>query len=678
MRMTRRLAVFAILSAAPVGVSFANAAANTTTTVVARPTATWNGWGPNAHVGAYEKGVNQGYNWGLDSGTTYPYVSPANATDGNASTFAYSAQQHTHKYSGCVYTFSAVTPSGKTRFLNIDSEVPPSGTDGYIVTKRSAGIWYSMDGGTTWTQVYNVPGRSRQTDSIALGTSRNLSQLVVMAFSDAHDDMYHKVYDISVTEVTSATTTTLTSSPNPSTYGVPVTFTATVLPSAATGVVTFYDGTTSIGSASLSSGTVTLTSSNLTTNSHSIAASYGGDSNYSGSTASAITQIVNKGNVTIALASSATTPSYGTPVAFTATLTPSAATGTVTFSSGSTTLGTSTISSGAATLTTSSLPAGTNSITASYSGDVNFNPVVSAALPQPVSPPNASVTISASASTAVYGTAILFTAKVTPAPVSGTVLFGDGDLSQGGTPLGDEVPIGSNGTAELTTASLSAGAHSISAWYGYKKSTNSAAVTVTKADPTIALTSSPNPSATTQPVRFTATVLLPNAPPTVPGPTGSVNFTDTTAGNNGRPIGSASLDAGGQAAITTSALSDGQHSITATYTGDANFNSRTSDPPVTQVVNPAPHIIGLSLSQGPPQMGVVITGKNFGDGTNNSAVTFNGVHAAVIPGKWSSDGTSITVQVPAGATSGAVVVTVDGHDSNGQPFTVKSIECSAP
>lgn len=168
--------------------------------VIARPTATLNGWGPNAHVGAYEEGVNQGYNWGLDGGTTAPYVNPFNAVDTSSTTYAYSAKQHTHTYSGCVYTFPAVAPSGVARTLNIDSQVPPSGTDGYIVTVRSAGVWYSLNGGTTWTQVYNAQNRARRTDSITLSATQDLSKVQVMLFSDAHDDMYHKVFDINITE----------------------------------------------------------------------------------------------------------------------------------------------------------------------------------------------------------------------------------------------------------------------------------------------------------------------------------------------------------------------------------------------------------------------------------------------------------------------------------------------
>ena len=84
----------------------------------------------------------------------------------------------------------------------------------------------------------------------------------------------------------------LTSSLNPSTYGTPVTFTATVTPSTATGTVTFYSDGASIGTGSLSGGTATLSISTLASGSHSITASYGGDSNDAASTSSPLTQTV--------------------------------------------------------------------------------------------------------------------------------------------------------------------------------------------------------------------------------------------------------------------------------------------------------------------------------------------------------------------------------------------------
>ncbi len=78
---------------------------------------------------------------------------------------------------------------------------------------------------------------------------------------------------------------------------------------------------------------------------------------------------------------------------FTATVTPSAATGTVTFKDGSTTLGTGTLSSGKTTFSTSALAVGSHSITAAYGGDSNYNSSTSSALIQTVNKANTTVTL---------------------------------------------------------------------------------------------------------------------------------------------------------------------------------------------------------------------------------------------------------------------------------------------
>ena len=87
-----------------------------------------------------------------------------------------------------------------------------------------------------------------------------------------------------------ATTTALASSANPALPGASVTFTATVLPTAASGTVTFWDGATALGSSPLASGTATYSTSLLSAGSHSITAEYNGDVNHSPSTSSPVTQ----------------------------------------------------------------------------------------------------------------------------------------------------------------------------------------------------------------------------------------------------------------------------------------------------------------------------------------------------------------------------------------------------
>jgi hypothetical protein len=90
------------------------------------------------------------------------------------------------------------------------------------------------------------------------------------------------------------TTTSLTSLPNPSAVGQSVTFTATVTGSSTpTGKVTFKDGGKSLGSVTLSSGQAVLSTASLKRGSHSITATYGGDSNFATSTSPVYTQVVN-------------------------------------------------------------------------------------------------------------------------------------------------------------------------------------------------------------------------------------------------------------------------------------------------------------------------------------------------------------------------------------------------
>ena len=77
----------------------------------------------------------------------------------------------------------------------------------------------------------------------------------------------------------------------------------------------------------------------------------------------------NKSATTTTLVAAPTTANPGGSVTLTATVSPSTATGTVTFFAGTTSLGTGTLTSGVATLNTTTLTPGANSLTATYGGD---------------------------------------------------------------------------------------------------------------------------------------------------------------------------------------------------------------------------------------------------------------------------------------------------------------------
>jgi hypothetical protein len=81
-----------------------------------------------------------------------------------------------------------------------------------------------------------------------------------------------------------------------------------------------------------------------------------------------------------------------------------------------------------------------------------------------------------------------------------------------------------------------------------------------------------------------------------------------------------------------------------------------------------PSITSLTPNSGPVGTSVTIAGTNFGATQGTSTVTFSGT--AATPTSWSAS--SIVVPVPAGATTGNVIVTVGGVASNGVVFTVTS------
>lgn len=173
----------------------------------------------------------------------------------------------------------------------------------------------------------------------------------------------------------SATSTTLTSSLNPSVYGQAVTLTATVTNSGSvppTGTVAFTWSGYTIGSATLNSGGVaTLTKSNLNADTFPLTAVYKGDANNLGSTSSTVNQVVEQTTSSATLTSSLNPSSSGEAVTFTAKIaSPTViAKGPVTFTAGKTVLGTVELSNGKATLTTTSVAEGSTTVTVTYAGD---------------------------------------------------------------------------------------------------------------------------------------------------------------------------------------------------------------------------------------------------------------------------------------------------------------------
>ncbi len=221
------------------------------------------------------------------------------------------------------------------------------------------------------------------------------------------------------------TTTTLASSLNPSTFGQPVTFTATVAavsPGAGTptGNVDFKEGATTLGAVPLSNiggvQTATFTTSALVVGTHNVTATYAGATNFVTSTSTQVAQVINQ--IATTLAVDPATGAYGG----TATLRATLKTGTtplsgkaVAFSLNGTPAGTATTNaSGVAILPNVSLagvnagtysPGASSGVRAEFTADATLAGSFGTALLK-VDPK--ALTITASDRTKAYGEAVTF------------------------------------------------------------------------------------------------------------------------------------------------------------------------------------------------------------------------------------------------------------------------------
>jgi hypothetical protein len=275
-----------------------------------------------------------------------------------------------------------------------------------------------------------------------------------------------------------ATSVAVSSSANPSGVNQPATFTASVTPSGAgqpAGTVTFLDGATVLGAATMQNGTASLTTI-LATGSHAITATYSGDATFAASSSAALTQTVNASNTstTTTVTSSRNPSKTGQSVTLTGRVTSPAGTpaGTIEFLDGNVVIGTGTLSgSGQATLTTTTLAVGSHAITVRYLGSATMPPSLSATLVQVVNTSSTTAkstttTLTASPSTGSYGTQTTFSVSVAPpalqsAPTGNVVFTIDGVSS---TVVALTASNG-KGVATLSTSTLPRGKHLVTVTY---------------------------------------------------------------------------------------------------------------------------------------------------------------------------------------------------------------------
>ncbi len=471
-------------------------------------------------------------------------------------------------------------------------------------------------------------------------------------------------------QVLPATTAmSLSNASTASVVGQAVKLNAAVSGASPTGVVTFSEGSTTLGSASLASGVAALSYTFASSGTHTIQARYPGDSRNTAASSPLL-------NVAVAPASSATVLSAaanpvvaGTTLNLTARISGTGATtGTVTFLDGTTVLGSVALVGSSASFGTSFAISGSHSLSASYSGNSAATASKSAALAEVVSPGSTATTLASSVNPIGVGRAVLLTARVSGGASSGTVLFRDGTATLGSGTL-------SNGVATFSATFSSVGSHALSASFGGSASlaasqSGNLAESVTTNVSASTLAVSPSPATVGQAVRLSAAVSGFN-------PSGSVTFKDGST-----VLGAAPLS-GGAAALSTTFSVVGSHSITMSYAGDS-ANAASASAAQTLAVNAASSQTVLSASSSAPALSqsIVLSAKvsgfnptgtvTFRTGTSTLGSSALSAGTATLPVAFATAGTYNVTATYAGNSSNLT------SSSSVLPITVGSTSAGKP
>jgi parallel beta-helix repeat protein len=236
-----------------------------------------------------------------------------------------------------------------------------------------------------------------------------------------------------------------------------------------TGTVSFMAAGKVLGTAAVGGNGQAATSiSTLGAGTYSITAMYNASLLYASSTSSAVLEVVNGAPTGTVLASAPNPSTFGQSVSLTATVaapqTSSIPTGSVSFQEGSLILGSMPLSAnGAATFATNALAVGSHTIVAVYSGSGNNNTSTSNPVVQVVGLAPDVLALTGTPNPANTGETVILSATVLPTTgnlviPSGTVSFADQSGLLGAAPL-------NGGRAVLTTSTLAAGSHTITATY---------------------------------------------------------------------------------------------------------------------------------------------------------------------------------------------------------------------
>ncbi len=257
-----------------------------------------------------------------------------------------------------------------------------------------------------------------------------------------------------------------------------------------TGTVTFTDGSTTLGTGTVSqvggNSIATFSTNSLAAGSYSITATYSGDANFAGSAVSRSSHTITSNGLasgsptSVAVFSDSNSAISGQQVGLYAVVdsTSGTPTGTVTFFSGSTALGSASLASSGgqnvAVLSSTSLPVGTDNVTAVYSGDNNFASSTSPGFDEQVTQGSTAISVISSTNpVAPSGALQLIAIAGSDAGVNptGTITFvATNNATQATTTLGSPVSLSYSGGQAIATLNLTnplaAGTYTVTAQYG--------------------------------------------------------------------------------------------------------------------------------------------------------------------------------------------------------------------
>ncbi|HET6910782.1 MAG TPA: Ig-like domain repeat protein [Mycobacteriales bacterium] len=307
-------------------------------------------------------------------------------------------------------------------------------------------------------------------------------------------------------------------------------------------------------------------------------------------------------------------------MSYNATVTPSTATGTVTFTTGTgasqITLCTATLLGGSGSCSpnrpSQNAPTGTDTITGTYGGNsslLNSSGTTTLTVAQA----NSIVAVTATPSSDAFGQSVTYSVTVSDTS-SGSIATPTGSVAlvatSGSTsaPLCTVAALDSNGKGSCSSNAAPVGSpDTITGSYSgdpnFHTSTGTTNLTVSKADSATALTLTPSTASFGDTVTYKAVVTDATANSTGTPNAGHVNFTL----ENGSQMCSQPVDNTGTASCMVSNTPIGNHTVTATYVGDGDFNQSSTTAPLTVTKATPTTAITVTPSASPAVFGQSVT-----------------------------------------------------------------------